>query len=91
MEQIMAFYRKKPVVIEAIQFLRPEKYEYSVTKVFGHNVLYNDLKDEYFMLIPTLEGTHMASEGDWIIEGVAGEHYPIKDNIFKETYELVIP
>lgn len=37
--------------------------------------------------IDTLEGTMTASPGDWIIRGVQGEFYPIKDAIFRETYE----
>ena len=39
--------------------------------------------------VETLEGGHIACPGDWIITGVQGEKYPIKDGIFKETYEAV--
>lgn len=39
--------------------------------------------------IHTLEGTMIASPGDYVITGVAGEMYPCKENIFKKTYELV--
>lgn len=39
--------------------------------------------------ILTLEGTHDASPGDWIIRGVKGEHYPCKPDIFAATYEAV--
>jgi len=39
--------------------------------------------------IDTLEGGHVVCLGDWIITGVKGERYPIKDLIFKETYEPV--
>lgn len=39
--------------------------------------------------IETLEGTHAAAPGDWIIKGVAGEFYPCKPDIFDETYERV--
>lgn len=39
--------------------------------------------------IPTLEGTMTAQPGDWIIRGVQGEIYPIKPEIFAETYEPV--
>ena len=41
--------------------------------------------------IDTLEGGHIVCPGDWIITGVRGEHYPIKDDIFKETYEIAKP
>jgi hypothetical protein len=39
--------------------------------------------------IKTLEGTMVASPGDWVITGVKGEVYPCKDDVFKLTYELV--
>ena len=41
------------------------------------------------LLVKTLEGPLHASEGDVIIRGVQGEFYPIKDAIFRETYDLV--
>ena len=41
------------------------------------------------LIISTLEGLHWADPGDWIIRGVRGEFYPIKDSIFRETYEPV--
>jgi len=40
-------------------------------------------------LIPTLEGPHLVTPGDWIIKGVAGELYPCKPEIFEATYEPV--
>ena len=33
------------------------------------------------------EGTMKACLGDWVIKGVQGEFYPVKDSIFRETYE----
>ncbi|NLK10822.1 MAG: hypothetical protein GX317_07715 [Staphylococcus equorum] len=39
--------------------------------------------------IGTLEGTMKASAGDWIITGVNGEQYPVKEEIFNKTYELL--
>jgi hypothetical protein len=39
-------------------------------------------------LIPTLEGDHLARQGDWIIKGVKGEFYPCKPDIFEATYEF---
>ena len=41
------------------------------------------------LIISTLEGLHWADPGDWIIRGVAGEFYPCKEAIFRETYEPV--
>ena len=40
------------------------------------------------LVIPTLEGDHLASPGDWIIRGVQGEFYPCKPEIFAVTYEV---
>ena len=45
--------------------------------------------DAPFVTILTLEGEHVGSIGDWIIQGVAGELYPCKPDIFQATYEAV--
>jgi hypothetical protein len=37
--------------------------------------------------IETLEGTMIASPGDWIVKGIHGEKYPVKPDIFQKTYE----
>ena len=39
--------------------------------------------------IDTIEGGHVVCPGDWIITGIAGEHYPCKPDIFEQTYEKV--
>ena len=39
------------------------------------------------LVIPTLEGDHLAEPGDWIIKGVKGEFYPCKPDIFAATYD----
>jgi hypothetical protein len=44
-----------------------------------------------YLYIGTLEGTHRANPGDWIIRGVKGELYPCKPAIFQATYEEVVP
>jgi hypothetical protein len=49
----------------------------------------NEARPAIVPLIKTLEGYHAISEGDWIITGVKGERYPIKGDIFNETYERV--
>ena len=88
-------YRKKPVVIDAIQ-LTPESFE-SVEKFIGvnagdfrhynHEVDFLSKKNPIGLHIKTLEGTMMASLGDYIIKGVNGEFYPCKPDIFEKTYE----
>lgn len=78
----MAEYRKKPVVIEARQY--------------EHHTQSNDLAlwcggriVPAGIVIPTLEGDHLANVGDFIIRGVKGEFYPCKPDIFAATYEAV--
>lgn len=46
-------------------------------------------KTDEKIIIHTLEGDMLASEGDYIITGVNGEQYPCKPDIFEKTYELV--
>ncbi|WP_052047615.1 hypothetical protein [Rhodococcoides fascians] len=52
----------------------------------GH--VYDDIAPP-FIVIPTLEGDHRADERDWIIQGVKGEFYPCKPDIFAATYKAV--
>lgn len=91
----MAKFRKKPVVIDAIQWnggvevidifhmagesLPRDGYK----RVLKHNMADGTLT------ISTLEGDMVASLGDWIIRGVQGEVYPCKPDIFEQTYEAV--
>jgi hypothetical protein len=83
-------YRKKPVDIEAVQFTRdsyPEIYEF--TEGIAHSLTIEKRIDGIATcIIPTLEGQHIAIEGDYIIKGVEGEFYPCKPGIFEKTYEL---
>jgi hypothetical protein len=78
-------YRKKPVVIEAIQYRGGENITSCLN--FCDKMIFNPKTNEYE--IETLEGNHLVSEGDFIIKGVAGEFYPCKSDIFELTYELV--
>jgi hypothetical protein len=80
----MAKYRKKPVIIEADQFLPSE----AVGDMFIEWPIKIDEKG-YYLTIPTLEGDHRADPGDWIITGVKREKYPCKPDIFAMTYDLV--
>ena len=88
----MAKYRKKPVVIEAYRLL-PESADWLATWCGGRvnrDTKPSDPTDESITLsIPTLEGVMTAQEGDFVIKGVKGEFYPIKESIFRETYEPV--
>jgi len=80
-------FRKKPVVIEAIQFNGTDK-SFKDINTFTDYSIENPSEDNLY--ISTLEGDMSIRKGDWIIKGVKGEFYPCKPDIFKETYEEVI-
>lgn len=88
-------FRKKPVVIEAMEWTGDNLRE--ITDFTGlHRSAHKWSWDEYKQIVEkgglkifTLEGSMMASIGDWIIRGVKGEFYPCKPDIFKQTYEQV--
>lgn len=85
-------FRKKPVVIEAMQFIGPDPSRPDYLIAFDEWVAANQGKARCryrgsMMIIPTLEGEMEASPGDWIIRGVKGELYPCKPDIFAATYE----
>ena len=86
-------FRKKPVVIEAVQWTGKNLIE--VIKFTGQHASatrfkweeYEDLVASDGLKIFTLEGKMSANVGDWIIKGVKGECYPCKPDIFEITYE----
>lgn len=83
-------YRKKPVEIEAIQYIGNNVEE--VEEFVGNQLLrYNNTQEEndYSLGIPTLEGIMKALVGDYIIRGVRNEFYPCKPEIFRITYDEV--
>jgi len=76
----MPKYRKKPVVIEAVEWFPNPKVTFGYDK---HGVEYTATGRG----IHTLEGFLNISPGDWLITGVNGEKYPCKPDIFALTYE----
>lgn len=89
----MTAFRKKPVVIDAVQWNKdgdhpnvvvvpPEVVETFEARNMGMPL-------SKLRWIGTLEGGHLVSSGDWIITDVKGEQYPCKPDIFAETYEAV--
>lgn len=90
----MPTFRKKPVAIEARQFETNNEADdtHMDALVDWINVESGEVKarhDSTDIYIETLEGTHRAEVGDWIIKGVQGEFYPCKPEIFEATYEAV--
>lgn len=85
----MGKWRKKPVVIDAFQWTggpdQKEDPEWICDAMRAGKVRFNSISQ--MMEIDTLEGTHNATMGDFIIRGVKGEIYPCKPDIFAMTYE----
>lgn len=87
-------YRKKPVIIEAIQYTMDTLNEIiefvgpylevvvGVNEAGPNSAVYHDLT------IHTLEGDMKVDYGDFVIKGVHGEFYPCKPDIFEKTYEI---
>ena len=86
----MAKFRKKPIVIEAVQWQPGTGIE-----GMQQTTLHKDFREPAMtyegpaLMVPTLEGNMFALPGDWIITGVNGEKYPCKPDIFAKTYEAV--
>ena len=78
----MAKYRKKPIVIDAVQY-KPWEPDLPDGVCLCHR------QQHRLPHIHTLEGLMIVEAEDWVITGVIGEHYPCKPNIFEATYELV--
>lgn len=83
----MAKFRKKPVVIEAVQLTAEAFVGPHPNPAHLPGVIYDPHTDT--ALIPTLEGEMRADLGDWIVTGIAGELHPVKPDIFERTYEPV--
>jgi hypothetical protein len=91
-------YRKRPMVIEAVQWNGNNAIEImlfigkelKVSKPPHHMEFNENIPNTaYTIVIPTLNGDVIASKGEYIIKGVQGEFYPCKSDIFEATYELV--
>jgi hypothetical protein len=83
----MTFYRKKPVVIQAVQWTGENNIEILNFCSTCYITSSGKSKD---LVVSTLEGDMSASVGDFIIKGVKGEFYPCREDIFDLTYETVI-
>lgn len=91
-------YRKIPVVVDVVQWTGENQREmFDFLTNYEKTDDYMSASGEHFIIdhnavkgglvIKTLEGEHIASIGDYIIRGVAGEFYPCKPEIFEKTYE----
>lgn len=81
-------YRKKPIVIEAVQW--NHHGDHPKVERYGASTVDQYPKYGECGFIKTLEGNMHVIPGDWIIKGVKGEYYNCKPDVFKETYEEVV-
>ena len=92
----MALYKKKPVIIKAIQFKSLQSID-ELNWFMGDSFISHGTENGVgWIKIGTLEDgegdhqvEHVATEGDYIIKGVEGEFYPCKPDIFKKTYDIL--
>jgi len=82
-------YRKKPVVIEAIQFTEDPMSGSKIVEWSDHKVMHLTDDNIPCLIIDTLEGKMRGGINDFIIKGVNGEFYPCKPDIFEKTYDKV--
>lgn len=94
----MSKFRKKPVVIEAVQLSLGTKEKSAPIPPELNDFLFQSeaVADQWrwaeggdAIIVTTLEGEMIARNGDWLIKGVKGELYPCKPDIFEATYEPV--
>jgi len=88
-------FRKKPIVIEAIQVTQKMRFEggpYPEWALPHLRMTWSDKADRFESVgVTTLEGFMTVCDGDWLIQGVKGEVYPCKPDIFEATYDEVRP
>jgi len=86
-------YRKKPVVIDAVQLTQENVVKVCefarVGRLMDGDPQMSVTNGQLELFILTPEGVMKANENDWIVRGVKGELYPVKPDIFESTYEPV--
>lgn len=99
----MAKFRKKPVVIEAFQMTKARRQDNSEWPEWLNRAWNNKHPQEGSvwckdyptsngtdqLCIGTLEGVYVVGWDDYIIQGIKGEIYACKPDIFEMTYEPI--
>jgi len=84
----MKKYRKKPIVIDAIQWDGTEDMAFEIATNDDFQGMMDFKTGEFGgFYIDTLEGRMKVSPNDYVIRGIKGEYYPCKPDIFELTYE----
>lgn len=81
----MGFYIKKPIMVEAIQYTGDNEEE--ILEFMNHKGYFKDENKKQTLIIPTLEGDMRANIGSWIVKGAIGEYYPVREDIFYDTFD----
>lgn len=89
-------FRKKPVIIEAFQYHKGKFQGYEAVAMpqwlimaLANGTLFAQREAREKLMVQTVEGSLEVSDGDFIIQGVKGELYPCKPDIFALTYDKV--
>lgn len=80
-------YRKKPVVIEAIQWNGNNMQE--IHSFAGDKAMFKNIDKQPVLILFSHQSTMVASVTDMIIKGINGEFYPCNIDIFKKTYDNI--
>lgn len=87
-------FRKRPVEVSAVRYCGPAHVlaDATVRPALPDGVTWKKPEPGALVLWPvieTLEGDMRVSNGDWIVTGIKGERYPVKPEIFAETYDTL--
>ena len=80
------WFRKRPIKVQAKRLTKTNVDE---IMAWAGEVAWKYVPTTGDVLIMTLEGTMVARIGDWIVKGAKGEFYPVRDDIFRDTYDKV--
>lgn len=75
---------KKPVSIEALQFDGTDESKEALFYFAPGKVAFIGTQ---IIIVTTLEGSLQGKQGCWVVKGALGEFYPVRDDIFRATYE----
>ena len=93
---ILQKFRKKPIIVEAVQFTGSEENAEELAFWIAEHWEEletdwdNDIEGDEVFIITKPDGTEMfCPENGWLVKGIDGSIYPVKDETFKKVYELI--